>query len=88
MVSYPFLHKTPHTAKAGPDLTVEMLSDLREELLSELRHAILLLDRLALADLIERIEAQAPQTAKGLQRLVDGFQFGRIRELLDGGDEE
>jgi hypothetical protein len=40
------------------------------------------MDRAAMAVLIERIEAHAPDTAKGLQRLVDGFQFERIRDLL------
>ena len=66
----------------APILTVEMLSELPAELLDELRHAILLLDRLAVADLIVRIETYAPDTAKSLQRLVDRFQLGRIRDLL------
>jgi hypothetical protein len=35
-----------------------------------------------MAVLIERIEAHAPDTAKGLQKLVDDFQFERIRDLL------
>ena len=35
-----------------------------------------------MAVLIERIEGHAPDTAKGLQKLVDDFQFGRIRDLL------
>ena len=57
--------------------------ELNAELIAELRNATLVLDRAAMAVLIERIEAHAPDTAKGLQRLVDGFQFERIRELLE-----
>jgi signal transduction histidine kinase/CheY-like chemotaxis protein len=72
----------PHVPEVGPELTGEMLSELPPELISELRHATLVLDRVAMAVLIERIEANAPDTAKGLQRLVDGFQFERIRDLL------
>ena len=68
----------------GPALTDEMLSELPPELLAELRHATLELDRAAMAVIIERIEAQAPDTAKGLRMLVDGFRFGRIRDLLEG----
>lgn len=64
-------------------LGAEMLSDLPADLRDELRHATLLLDKAALATLIQRIEAHAPDTAKGLQTLVDGFQFARIRELLE-----
>ena len=71
-----------HVPEADPELTGEMLSELPPELIVELRHAALVLDRAAMAVLIERIEAHAPDTAKGLQKLVDGFQFGRIRDLL------
>ena len=63
-------------------LTVEMLSKLPPELVSELRQAALVLDRAAMAELIERVAGHAPETAKGLQRLVDDFQLERIRELL------
>jgi hypothetical protein len=66
----------------GAELTGEMLFELPPELIAELRHAALVLDRAAMAMLIERIEAHAPDTARGLQRLVDNFQFGRIRDLL------
>jgi len=65
-----------------PVLTVEMLSDLPDKLRAELRQRTLALDRTALADLIEGINAHAPDTAKGLQMLVDGFQIGRIREMM------
>jgi hypothetical protein len=40
------------------------------------------MDRVAMAVLIERFEAQAPDTAQGLQTLMVNFQFGRIRDLL------
>jgi CheY-like chemotaxis protein len=66
----------------GPELTTEMLSELPPELITELHQAALVLDKAAMAALIERIEPDAPDTAKGLQQLVDNFQFGRIRELL------
>jgi hypothetical protein len=35
-----------------------------------------------MAALIERVEAHAPDTAKGLKKLVDNFQLDRIRDLL------
>ena len=74
-----------HVHEVGPELTGEMLSELPPELLAELRQATLMLDRATMAALIERIEAHAPDTAKSLKRLVDGFQLERIRELLGGG---
>jgi CheY-like chemotaxis protein len=70
-----------HAAEAG-ELTGEILSELPGELLEELRQAALVLDRAAMAVLIERIEAHAPETAKGLKKLVDDFQFERIRDLI------
>jgi signal transduction histidine kinase/ligand-binding sensor domain-containing protein/CheY-like chemotaxis protein len=72
----------PPVAEIGPELTEDMLSELPPELIAELRHAALVLDRAALAGLIERIEVHAPDTAKALQKLVDDFQLERIRELL------
>jgi hypothetical protein len=33
--------------------------------------------------LIERIEAQAPETAEGLQKMVEGLQMGKLGELLE-----
>ena len=72
----------PAVPDSGIELTQEMLSQLPPELLAELRRATLVLDRAVMAVLIERIEAHAPETAKGLQRLVDGFQFEQIRDLL------
>ena len=72
----------PHVPEVGPELTGEKLSQLPSELIAELRHATLVLDKATMDVLIERIEAHAPDTAKGLQRLVNNFQFGRIRDLL------
>jgi predicted ATPase/signal transduction histidine kinase/DNA-binding NarL/FixJ family response regulator len=66
----------------GPELTSEMLSQLPPKMNKDLTQAALVLDRAAMAELIEQVADHAPDTAKGLQRLVDGFQFGRIRELL------
>ncbi len=40
------------------------------------------LDRAAIAELIERIEAPAPDMAKGLQTLMENFKIGRTRNLL------
>jgi CheY-like chemotaxis protein len=72
---------TLHAAGAS-ELTVEMLSELPGELLEELRQAALVLNEAAMAVLIERIEAHVPEKAKGLQKLVDNFQFERIRDLI------
>jgi CheY-like chemotaxis protein len=64
-------------------LTAEMLSELPEELLKELREAILGLNREATFAIIERIEPQAPDTARALQELAVNFQMGRICDLLE-----
>ena len=72
----------PNVFEVSPELTVEMLSELPPEWISDLRKATRVLSRTAMAELIERIEVHAPDTAKGLQRLVDDFQFERIRDLL------
>ena len=48
-----------------------MLTVLQLELRAELSHAVLEID----------------SAAQGLQRLVDGFQFGRASELLSKFDE-
>lgn len=66
-------------------LTSEMLLELPTELITELQKAALVQDRKAMTDLIQRIKALGPETAEGLRILVDGFQLGRIKELL--GDE-
>jgi len=72
----------PTVPDATIELTKEMLAELPGELLDELRRAALVLDRAAMAVLIERVDARAPNTAKGLQRLMDSFQFRRIQDLL------
>ena len=64
------------------DLTSAMLADLPTELLQELREATLTLNSEAISAVIERIEPLAPDTAKGLQTLMDDFQIGRIHDLL------
>jgi hypothetical protein len=56
---------------------------LPEELLKELREATLALNREVISAIIERIESQAPDTAKGLETLMDNFQAGQIRYLLE-----
>jgi signal transduction histidine kinase/CheY-like chemotaxis protein len=71
-------------SEAGTELTGVMLSALPSELINELRHATLVLDRTAMAKLIKSIETRTPDTARGLKKLVDNFQFDRIRDLLKG----
>ena len=56
-----------------------MVPGLRQDL----SEAALVLDMEAIANLIRRIRALAPETAQQLQALVQGFQLDRIRELLD-----
>jgi hypothetical protein len=51
-------------------------------LLEELRETTLALDREATLQVIERIKAQAPETAEGLLALVQNFQMGRLGEIL------
>jgi hypothetical protein len=64
------------------DLTAAMLAELPAELLQELREATKSLNSEAITAVIERIEPLAPDTAKGLQTLMDDFQIGRIHDLL------
>ena len=59
-----------------------MLAELPAELLQELREATKSLNSEAITAVIERIEPLAPDTAKGLQTLMDDFQIGRIHDLL------
>ena len=72
----------PAVPDSGIELTQEMLSQLPPEVLSELHQAALVLDRAAMAALVDRIKTHAPDTARSLQRLLDDFQLERIRELL------
>jgi len=64
-------------------LTADMLFDFPEELLEELLKETLTLNREAIYAIIEQIEEQAPDTAKGLRSLMENFQMGRILELLE-----
>ncbi|MGI9571410.1 MAG: ATP-binding protein, partial [Desulfobulbia bacterium] len=82
-VSYRYSQKQRSNSREGDViLTREMLRDLPEELLAELHEAALIQDRQTLVEIIGQIKAQAPETAEGLKVLLDGFQLGRIRELL------
>jgi hypothetical protein len=72
-----------HASGKAPVLTERILSELPVELLKKLCHVTVVLYRSAITVLIERVETHAPDTAKGLQRLVHGFQFERIREMLE-----
>ena len=62
-----------------------MLAGLPPELLEELRESTLALDREAVLEVVERMAEHAPDTAAGLRTLVQNFQMGRIRELLQDG---
>jgi CheY-like chemotaxis protein len=70
------------------ELTSAMLADLPAELLKELREATKSLNSEAIAAVIERIEALDPDTAKGLQTLMDDFQIGRIYDLFGETHEQ
>ena len=64
-------------------ITADMLSELPADTLEELRQAALAANREAISAVLERIEPQSPNIASGLRSLLDGFQIGRIRDLLD-----
>jgi PAS domain S-box-containing protein len=81
--SDPLAEQTPATKLSG-----EMLADLPPELRQDLSEAALVLDMEAIANLIRRIRALAPETAQHLQALVQEFQLDRIRELLDEARDE
>jgi CheY-like chemotaxis protein len=75
--------ETQAIRKPEINLTTEMLAELPPELLIELREKSLSLDREAISAVIERIEPLAPDTVKGLRFLLDDYQIGRIRDLLE-----
>jgi CheY-like chemotaxis protein len=82
-VSYQYATaKKSHGRDADGILTSDMLFELPSNLIDGLRKAALVQDRHTLTELIERIKSLAPETAEGLRILVDGFQLGRITELL------
>jgi len=64
------------------ELTAAMLADLPEELLQQLRETTLELHMEVILEVIDRIEAHAPETAEQLRVLVQAFQIQRIREVL------
>jgi len=72
--------------KPGINLTAEMLAELPPELLQDLDETTLVLKMEAILEVIERIEAHAPDTAENLRALVQNFQIDRIRELLEEKD--
>jgi hypothetical protein len=74
--------------KERVNLTQEMLADLPGELLQELREATLTLNREASLEVIARIAEHAPDTANGLQTLINNFQVGLIRDVLGENDEK
>ena len=63
-------------------ITADMLSELPAGILEELRQAALALNSEAISATLDRIEPQSPKIASGLRSLLDGFQMGRIRDLL------
>jgi signal transduction histidine kinase/FixJ family two-component response regulator len=63
-------------------LTAAMLADLPEELLQRLRETTLELNMEVILEVIDRIEAHVPETAKHLRALVQTFQIQRIRKVL------
>ena len=65
------------------DLTIDMLAGLPPQLFQELRETSMSLNSEAISAVIERIEPLAPDTAKGLQTLLDDFQMRRLRELIE-----
>jgi signal transduction histidine kinase/CheY-like chemotaxis protein len=74
--------------KERVDLTQEMLADLPGELLQELREATLALNREASLEVIARSAEHAPDTANDLQKLINSFQIGLIRDLLGENHEK
>jgi signal transduction histidine kinase/CheY-like chemotaxis protein len=74
----------PEGSEVVPEvkLSPKMLAELPLELLQELNQTTLVADREETLAVIERVEAQEPETAAGLRTLVENFQMGRVRELL------
>jgi hypothetical protein len=65
-----------------------MLADLPPDVRQALDEATLALDSEATLKVIQRIEAQAPETAAGLRILVQDLEMGHIRELLRGTEQK
>jgi len=82
-ISYRYARtKKSHGRDADVILTSDMLLELPTELIAGLHEATLVQDRQDLKEIIGRIKSLAPETAEGLRMLLDGFQLGRIKELL------
>ena len=80
-----YVYREPAAAPAQPaetELSAEMLADLSPKLLQELNETTLVMDREATLEVIERIEAYAPETAASLRTLVENYQLGRVRDFL------
>ena len=60
-----------------------MLTELPKELPESLHHAALVLDKATMAVFIERIDANTPDTAIGLHRLVNDFISGESEICLE-----
>jgi CheY-like chemotaxis protein len=69
--------------KVESAVTAAMLSDLSPELLHELDDACLTLNSETILAVITRIENDAPEITTGLRDLLNNYQIGRIRELID-----
>ena len=82
-IEYIYETEVPSDHIDGTYLTSAMLSDLSPELLQDLNDACLTLNSESILGVITRIESEVPDVAKGLQNLLDNFQIGRIRELLE-----
>ncbi len=82
-IEYIYETEVPSDQIDGTDLTSAMLSELSPELLQDLNDACLTLNSESILGVITRIESEAPDVAKGLQNLLDNFQIGRIRELIE-----
>ncbi|MGD9052364.1 MAG: transporter substrate-binding domain-containing protein [Desulfobacterales bacterium] len=65
------------------ELTAAILADIPEELLQKLRETTLALNREAALEMISSIAGQAPEAAAGLKSLVDNYQMGELRDLLE-----
>ena len=78
-----FRYEAPPSAPGSEGvLTPAMLSGIPGELLAELGEATLLLNRSAMSEVVTRIAEHAPEAAAMLQRMIEQFQLGRVRDLL------
>jgi CheY-like chemotaxis protein len=80
-----YVYEQPDDAAAPIDdaeLTAAMLAELPPELLHDLDKTTLVADREVILEVIDRIAADAPESAELLRALVQNFEIDRIRELL------